>query len=144
MDIVEQLGVTTPQKEKWCTNRGPDKDHYCLCTTQTDCLNCNAFVTNLLGQANIVVEAYERMEEENEAMDTAFREMARTVTVIASAVESLYSIAREMRDYYQDDEKTVIPSGNKKLCREIIAEARKIVRAGGGNTKFTTSGVSKK
>lgn len=137
LDIVEKLGATTAQKETYCTNRDYSGKKYCLCTTNEDCEGCAMFTTNLLGQANIVAEAYARMEEENAAMDEAFRSMADAVTVVSSAVESLHSMARELRDSQTNSDKTIIPSENRKLCKEIIAEARKIVRAG-GNARFIT------
>lgn len=129
MEIVERIGVTDEQKTKYCTARDLDGGH-CLATTNENCNKCKLYQFNLIGQGQIIAESYEKLEEENKTLNECFDSMSDAVGVVASAVESLYTLARPTRDKADRGN-----AKNLELCKQIIAEARKIKKAG-GNARF--------
>lgn len=132
MDVVETIGVTDEQKKKYCTCRDLNGGTYCLATTSTTCRGCKLYQFNLVGQGEIVREQYEKVEAENKELNKAFDGMANAVSTLSAAVESLHYLAREIRNR---EKETRGNAKNKELCEQIIAEANKIVQAG-GNARF--------
>lgn len=130
-EIIDRIDVTTEQKERHCTNRNLDGGSWCFATNQVSCDGCRMFTSNVFGLAEIVVEAYERMESENRDLNEAFDELASAIACIASSAETLVRMSRTLSDYGSSQKKEKqIPAENRILCRQIAAEARKIMNAG--------------
>lgn len=132
-DIIEKIGTTAEQRAKYCTDRGRDNtEPYCLSTSCTSCKGCKFFHTNMVGQGKIILEQYEKMEQENKEINEAFNEWKRAMWTVATALQAL-NIFTPVQQPEEHDK--IITATTRRLVEDVIAEARKIVNAG-GNAAF--------